>query len=71
MFSEVILNKWVHCNEFNQSINVGRESFVKSLATFMVLGTWLTKNLISIQVIFELKYYKGNIGTTSFPRNKG
>ena len=43
---------------------------IKRLAIFTVLGTQLTKNLISIQTIFELKYYPGNIGTTSFPTNK-
>ena len=56
-FIEVILNKWIHCNAFDQSINIGRESFVKKLVIFMVLGSLFGKNLILIYTIFELKYY--------------
>ena len=37
----------------------------------MLFVTRLGKNLISIATIFELKYYTGNFGTTSFPENKG
>ena len=49
-FSKVILQKWVH---FNQSNNVGRESFVQRLAIFIMLGTPFSKNLILIQTIFK------------------
>ena len=61
-FSEVILHKWIHCNVFHQSINVGKESFVKRLAIFMMLGTRLGKNLILIQTMFKLKFYTKNSG---------
>ena len=40
--------KWVHCNAFNKSIKVGRESFAEKLATFIVLDSRLGKNFISI-----------------------
>ena len=70
-FSEVILYKLVYCSAFNQSINVEGESFVKIKAILMLFVTRLGKNLISIATIFELKYYTGNFGTTSFPENKG
>ena len=69
--SEVILHKWAHCNVVNQSINVGRESFTKRQAIFMVIGTRLGKNVILIQTIFKLNYYTDKFGTTIFLAIKG
>ena len=66
----MILLKWVRSNAFYQSINVGREFFVKRLAIFMVVvGTRLGTNLILIQTQLKLKfnYYRIKFGTTSFP----